>query len=162
VSRRSHSSSERNIVNKLSLAATSLVAAVPAALLLFLLIMSLISNPGFENMAGFLRIVAIAAVLTSAAVVLMPAGIMVFGGPRADSDEAAAEGDTATDEPSAAESDILDEETAATGDSGSGEIVEEEFIEEEEVAESSEEDLFEAGEDEDFDIEGFDDKPARR
>jgi hypothetical protein len=153
-------------VSKTSLALTSLVAAVPGLALLVLLILSFFSDPGFENMAGLLKYFAIAALLASAAVVLMPAGILVFAGRAGretadESGEAAAEAKAADESDSAVESDA---ELAGHEEIAEDGFGEEEFGEEEEPASSSAEDVFEAGEDEefeDFDIEGFDDERKR-
>ena len=158
-------------MSKTSLTLVSLVGAVPAAFLLYLLIMSFFSDPGFENMAGMLKYFAIAAVLASAAIVLMPAGILVFAGRQAaaeDAESPAAAEDTATAAAAAdSEAEASGESAALEEDALGGDEFEEESVEvEEEVVDSGDEDVFEAGDDEDFedfDIEGFDDeKPSRR
>ena len=156
-------------MSKTSLTLVSLVGAIPAAFLLYLLIMSFFSAPGFENMAGMLKYFAIAAVLASAALVLMPAGIWVFAGRQsaAEDAEAAAEDTAASAAVSDSEAEAASDSAAADEDVfGGDEFVEESVEVEEEAVDEVDEDVFEAGDDEDFedfDIEGFDDeKPPRR
>lgn len=151
-------------MSKTSLALTSLVAAVPAAGLLVILVLSFFSDPGFENMKGLLKFLAIAALLASAAVVLMPAGILVFGGRTAEAEEAAA--GEASDE--AAPGAASDDDLAAAGElddgeSSGGDEFEDEFaVDEEGASAPADADMFEADDEEfdDFDIEGFDDKKS--
>jgi hypothetical protein len=148
-------------VSKNSLALLSLVGAIPAAFLLYLLIMSFLSDPGFDNIYGMMKYFAIAALLASAAVVLMPAGILVFAGRHA-ADEETASSEAGDSEAAATASDSEAEASVADEDLIGGDEFEEESVEVEEDVAASDEELFEAGEDEDFDIEGFEDEKPRR
>lgn len=58
----------------------SLVAAVPAALLAFLLVMAFLNHA--DAMGGTLNAVVGVALLAAVATALMPVGILIFGGPR--------------------------------------------------------------------------------
>jgi hypothetical protein len=154
-------------VSKTSLTLVSLVGALPAACLLYLLIASFLSNPGFDNMYGMMKYFAIAAVLAAAAIVLMPAGIWVFAGRQAAAEAAESESTATAAAAADSEAEAADESAALDEDVLGGDEFEEESVEvEEEVVDSGDEDVFEAGDEEDFedfDIEGFDDeKPSRR
>jgi len=58
----------------------SLVAAVPAAFLAYLLVMAFVNHA--DTMGGTLNAVVGVALLAAAAAALMPVGILLFGGPR--------------------------------------------------------------------------------
>jgi hypothetical protein len=67
-------------VTKSSSALLSLVAAVPASFLAFLLVMAFLNHA--DSMGGTLNAVVGVALLSAVATALMPVGILLFGGPR--------------------------------------------------------------------------------
>jgi hypothetical protein len=67
-------------VNKLNLSAVSLVAALPAAVLAYLLVMVVVNDPGIDQLATFLQIVVVLSLLAAAMLALMPIGIFLFVG----------------------------------------------------------------------------------
>lgn len=67
-------------MTKSSSALLSLVAAVPAAFLAYLLVMAFVNHA--DTMGGTLNAVVGVALLAAAAAALMPVGILLFGGPR--------------------------------------------------------------------------------
>lgn len=81
-------------MGRFSLAATSLIPAIPAGLLCFFLVSAFLSNA--ENMSGTLQGVIAGSLLVAAAVIVMPVGILLFGG--AKSTAAADKGATATED----------------------------------------------------------------
>lgn len=87
-------SQRKQAVGRFSLAATSLVPAIPAGLLCFFLVSAFLSNA--ENMSGMLQGVIAGSLLLAAAVIVMPVGILLFGGAR--SAPAADKGTTAADD----------------------------------------------------------------
>lgn len=66
-------------VTKYRLSAASLVTALPAAYLAYLLVMAFLQKPGFNEMKGFFQIISGLTLLMVTLVVLMPLGILVFG-----------------------------------------------------------------------------------
>ncbi|WP_166828814.1 hypothetical protein [Thalassoroseus pseudoceratinae] len=62
----------------MSFTAVSLVAAIPAGFLAYLLVMAILQDPGFDKLAGFLQIVVVLSLLAGACVALMPIGILLF------------------------------------------------------------------------------------
>jgi hypothetical protein len=66
-------------VTKNRLAAASLVVALPAAFLAYLLVMAFLQKPGFNEMKGFFQIISIVTLATLAFVVAMPFGIVIRG-----------------------------------------------------------------------------------
>jgi hypothetical protein len=64
-------------VSKSNLALTSLVAALPAAFLAYLLVMTLLSGP--EQLGGTLMGLVVAALLCAVVIALMPVGVLVLG-----------------------------------------------------------------------------------
>lgn len=71
-------SQRKQAVGRFSLAATSLIPAIPAGLLCFFLVSAFLSNA--ENMSGTLQGVIAGSLLLAAAVIVMPVGILLFGG----------------------------------------------------------------------------------
>ncbi|NLE58079.1 MAG: hypothetical protein GX616_06955 [Planctomycetes bacterium] len=67
-------------MTKSSSALLSLVAAVPAAFLAFLLVMAFLNHA--DKMGGTLNAVVGVALLAAVATALMPVGVLLFGGPR--------------------------------------------------------------------------------
>lgn len=67
-------------MGRTSVAAMSLIAAIPAAILGFVLVMGFFQHS--EDMPMMLAVVAGIALLTSAVIALTPVGILVFGGSR--------------------------------------------------------------------------------
>ncbi len=66
-------------MTKYSLSAASLVTAIPAAYLAYLLVMTFLQEPGFNNLTGFFQIIAGLTLTLVTLMVLMPAGILIFG-----------------------------------------------------------------------------------
>ena len=66
-------------MTKYSLSAASLVAAIPAGFLAYLLVMAFLHQPGWEKMAGFFKIIAGLSLTLVTLMVLMPFGILIFG-----------------------------------------------------------------------------------
>ena len=81
-------------MTKYSLSAASLVTAIPAAYLAYLLVMTFLQKPGFENLAGPFQIIAGLTLTLVTLMVLMPVGILIFG----KKPEKAAEPETPADE----------------------------------------------------------------
>lgn len=160
-------------MSKTSLALTSLVAAVPAAFLAYLMVMTFLSRA--EHMTGMMQVLAGMTLLVSAVMMAMPAGILIFGpkaGKAKKKDEEAEELLADEDEEaigveSAAEldADEMDETVAYESDELEADV--DEFEAEEGVFESDEADFetdaFEAevqaaGEDDFFDDLELDDE----
>jgi hypothetical protein len=66
-------------VTKYSLSAASLVLAIPAGFLAYLLVMTFLNKPGFTELAGFFQIIAGLTLAMVTLMVLMPLGILIFG-----------------------------------------------------------------------------------
>jgi len=100
-------------VGRLTFALTSLVAALPAAFLAFLLV-----SQGFlknvSNMGPLLMIMVGGTLALSGFVVLVPAAIMVFGGPK--TKKAAAEKPSKADEPAESSADVVADEDGSEVD----------------------------------------------
>lgn len=69
----------RASVYKKSLSAASLVVAIPGAFLGYLLVMAFLESPGFDNMAGFFKIISGLSLALVTLMVLMPVVILIFG-----------------------------------------------------------------------------------
>jgi hypothetical protein len=140
-------------VTKSSSALMSLVAAVPAAFLAFLLVMAFLNHA--DVMGGTLNAVVGVALLAAVATALMPVGILVFGGPKGPARPKAAKAPKPSkkkgkDEPA------KEEEAAALAPD---EVEEEVLVEEEEVVAAESDamlDEFEGGEDAGFDDDEWD------
>lgn len=142
-------------MSKTNFALVTLVAAIPAAFVAYLLVMAFLSN--FENMSTGLQVIVALTLLCCVVVALLPVAVLVTGskGERAPAktakkEEAPAEAAAATEEADIEEADL--EEEAAAPES------EEDLVAAE--AAEEEEDLFAAGEDEEFDY--FDEEPPKR
>lgn len=83
VDSRSYSVADSSIwvpfVTKYSLSAASLVLAIPAGYLAYLLVMTFLDKPGFNELAGFFQIIAGLTLTVVTLMVLMPFGILIFG-----------------------------------------------------------------------------------
>lgn len=128
-------------MTKYSLSAASLVAAIPAGYLAYLLVMTFLNKPGFNELAGFFQIIAGLSLTLVTLMVLMPFGILIFG-----------KSPEKVEKPKKEEAD--DGEDLASDD-------EEEMGFEDEgedigVADEDEEEMF-AVDDEEFEDDGFDD-----
>jgi hypothetical protein len=66
-------------VSKYSLSAASLVAAIPAGFLAYVLVMAFLQKPGFDKMHGFFQIISGLTLAMVTLMVLMPVGILIFG-----------------------------------------------------------------------------------
>ncbi len=144
-------------VSKYSLSAASLVTALPAAFLAYILVMAFLQKPGFNEMKGFFQIISGLTLLMVTLIVLMPVGILIFGKkpnavPKEDTKKKAEEGEelavNETAEPKAKPKD--DEEDIAVDDG-------EDVFEDDEFADEGFED--EGFDDDDFD--DFDDKKRK-
>ena len=62
----------------MSFTAVSLVAAIPAGLLAYLLVMTILQDPGFDKLVGFLQIVVVLSLAAGACIALLPIGILLF------------------------------------------------------------------------------------
>ena len=133
-------------VSKYSLSAASLVTALPAAFLAYILVMAFLQKPGFNEMKGFFQIISGLTLLMVTLIVLMPVGILIFGkksnaAPKEDAKKKADDGeDLAVDETAEPKAKSKDDE--------------------EDIAVDEDEDVFEDDEfaDEGFEDEGFDDE----
>lgn len=116
-------------MTKSSSALMSLMAAIPGALLAFLLVMAFLSHA--DKMGGTLNAVVGVALLASIATALMPVGILLFGGPKGPAKPKAAKppkpkkekkrkGEPAADEE-------LDDDAASLADADSSELVDDEL-----------------------------------
>jgi hypothetical protein len=129
-------------VGRLTFALTSLVAALPAAFLAFLLVsQGFLKNVG--NMGPLLMVMVGGTLALSGFVVLVPAAIMVFGGPK--TKKAAPEKARPADEPAESSAAVVAEEDGSEVDilatSGEAKVVDADFSEE---IEASDEFLSEA------------------
>lgn len=95
----------------------SLIAAIPAAFLAYLLVMLFLNR--FDQLATMLQVIAGTTLLACALVALMPVGILLFG-PRAKSAEETEEGETAGGESAvgaaAGDEDLIDDLEPAEDD----------------------------------------------
>jgi len=66
-------------VSKYSLSAASLITAIPAGYLAYVLVMIYLQDPGFNNLAGFFQIITGLTLTLVTLMVLMPVGILIFG-----------------------------------------------------------------------------------
>jgi hypothetical protein len=66
-------------VTKYRLSAASLVTAIPAAYLAYVLVMTFLQEPGFNNLSGFFQIISGGTLALVTLMVLMPVGILIFG-----------------------------------------------------------------------------------
>lgn len=66
-------------VYKKSLSAASLIVAIPAGFLGYLLVMAFLQSPGFDNMAGFFKIISGLTLTLLTITVLMPVLVLIFG-----------------------------------------------------------------------------------
>ncbi len=66
-------------MTKYSLSAASLVTAIPAAYLAYLLVMTFLQEPGFNNLTGPFQIIAGLTLTLVTLMVFMPVGILIFG-----------------------------------------------------------------------------------
>lgn len=147
-------------MNKLNLTLTSLVAAIPAAVLMILLVM------GFINYAGGptgVKVISGITLLLSAGLALMPVGIFVLSGPKAEKPPKAKndEKKSADKSEEAVAAAVADEPVA--DDAGEFEVGEEELLaDSEDFAETVVQPASDAGSD-DFDMGSdfdLDDEPA--
>lgn len=128
-------------VSKTNTILTLAVAAVPAIAVIYILVMAFLGS--FESMPGMLKGVVALTLLCCAVVVLLPVYAALGGAkspkaPKLKKEAVPAEAAAATEEADIKEADVM--------------AAEEEFIEEEVAAEQAEEeDLFAAGDDEEFD-----------
>ncbi len=65
-------------VSKMSFTAISLVAAIPAGFLAYLMVMTILQDPGFDQLIGFLQIIVGLTLVAGTCVALMPIGILLF------------------------------------------------------------------------------------
>ena len=108
-------------MSKYSLSAASLVAAIPAGFLAYVLVMAFLQKPGFNEMAGFFQIISGLTLALVTLTVLMPLGILIFGKKpeKAEKKETAQEADEDKSETAAAadeEEDFANEEEAGFDD----------------------------------------------
>lgn len=129
-------------VTKYSLSAASLVAAVPAAFLAYVLVMAFLQKPGFDKMPGFFQIISGLALTLVTLMVLMPVGILIFG-KKSDKPAEPKEKPAGQDE--------ADEEQAEAADEGEDLAVDEEADDLFEDDEFGDEEAFDDFEDEDED-----------
>jgi hypothetical protein len=126
----------------------SLVAAVPAAFLAFLLVMAFLNHA--DGMGGTLNAVVGVALLAAVATALMPVGILLFGGPKAPAKPKAAKAPKPSKKKGKDEPAEEEEDAAAVAPD---EAEEEVLVEEEEVVAAESDamlDEFEADEDAGF------------
>ena len=77
-------------MSKLGLASASLIAAIPGAVLTYLLVMTFLKNS--ENLSGMMWAVSVPTLLTSVLVAVLPVGVMLFG-PKTDAPDKAKKDD---------------------------------------------------------------------
>ena len=145
-------------MSKLSLAGVSLVAAIPAGLLAWLLVDGFLNH--FDKMPIALQGVAGLTLLVCALAVLLPPGVLVFG-PKAAGTAAPASAKSASKKNKAAEEDLGGDAELEELDAAGGEIDEISPVDDVsddlgEVEELSEEETLEAGSEE-FDLSDMDD-----
>ncbi|MCA9069041.1 MAG: hypothetical protein KDA84_08970 [Planctomycetaceae bacterium] len=133
-------------VYKKSLSAASLVVAIPGAFLGYLLVMAFLQTPGFDNMAGFFKIISGLSLSLATLMVLMPLVILIFG-PKAEPIDEASDTETADGKTADAleEDDEDEEEISAVID------------EDDQMDDAFEEEDADAFDDDDFGDDGFDD-----
>jgi len=140
---------EGNAVGKMSLAGTSLVAAIPGGVLAYLMLMAVLNH--LDPMPTILKVSAISLLVVSGAVALFPFFILIYG-PK--SPEAAAKAKSKQDEKSA-------QSAAAAAPGGDEAFAEAAEAEGEAESFASEEGFegeeFEAADDEVFEADGFSD-----
>lgn len=135
-------------MGKTSLAGTSLVAAIPGGILAYLMLMSVLNS--FEPMPMLLKVAAILALVTAAALALFPAYVLIWYGGRGGASRKTAATETAAPPPA-------DEQSLAETQAFVGEDLEEAPVEEFESGEFEAADEFEAAEDlEEFESEAED------
>lgn len=128
-------------VSKYRLSAASLVTAIPAGYLAYLLVMAFLQKPGFDKMPGFFQIISGLALTMVTLMVLMPVGILIFGA-----------------KPDKVEKTPKDDKDADAGEDLAVDEDEPSFEDDGEDADDAAEEMF--GDDEegdDFDDDGFDD-----
>ncbi len=120
-------------MSKYSLSLASLVAAIPAGFLAYVLVMAFLQKPGFNEMAGFFQIISGLTLGLVSLAVLLPVGILIFGKKpektekpekKAD-DEAAAEEEE--DDLVAEEEASLEDDDFADDDFGDGDFADDDF-----------------------------------
>jgi len=94
-----------SIVGKKSLAGTSLVAAIPGAVLAYLMLMAVLSS--FEPMPAILKVAAILVLVVGATMALFPAYVLIWYG--GSSSKAAAAAPVGEDQGPAAEAGFVDD-----------------------------------------------------
>ncbi len=146
-------------VTKYRLSAASIVTAIPAGFLAYVLVMAFLEKPGFDKMAGFFQIISGLTLTLVTLMVLMPVGILIFGKKPEPSAETHAGGeDLAGDgEPEQAGEDLAEEEEAEDmfQDEGGDAFAEEGFEDDDLGDEEFADDDFGDEEFDDFDDEDF-------
>lgn len=156
-------------VSKYRLSAASLVTALPAAYLAYILVMAFLQKPGFNEMKGFFQIISGLTLLMVTLVVLMPVGILIFGQKSDATPKKKAEPKEKTDKDDGEDLSVDDQTESkskakpASKDDGEDISVDEDddLFEDEGFAEDDADDLA----DDDFaddDFDDFDDKPKKR
>lgn len=146
-------------MTKMQTAAASLVAAIPAGILSALLVMMFLTHS--ENLSGLLPVIVGLALVSSAVVVLMPFGILLFSGKATaktaakGADKAGAKAGDADDAELSASEDLLadeDGETVVFDPDSANELAD---LADSEIDEATDEDVF-------ADEDDFDDEPKKK